>query len=76
MARVNIRSVRLGWAFCDSDTPNRDMCKQLTDILQLECEFRFNFMGGADNPLVSFTEITCRANSPAQSDIPGQGKYF
>jgi hypothetical protein len=48
-----------GWGSRYGGVPNKDGCKQLPAALQPGCEFRFDFMGGADNPSVSFTEITC-----------------
>nr|BAF57479.1 putative glycosyl hydrolase family45 [uncultured symbiotic protist of Cryptocercus punctulatus] len=34
-------------------------CSQLPSALQSGCQFRFDWLKGADNPSVSFTEVTC-----------------
>jgi hypothetical protein len=48
-----------GWGSRYGGVSSKDGCKQLPAALQPGCEFRFDFLGGADNPPVSFTEITC-----------------
>jgi hypothetical protein len=48
-----------GWGSRYGGVPSKDGCKQLPAALQPGCEFRFDFMGGADNPSISFAEVTC-----------------
>ncbi|ESK91621.1 beta- -endoglucanase [Moniliophthora roreri MCA 2997] len=51
---------------------SRDQCSQLPQAVQAGCQFRWDFSGGADNPNVSFREVTC----PSQlTSISGCTRY-
>ncbi|EEB93273.1 hypothetical protein MPER_08094 [Moniliophthora perniciosa FA553] len=38
---------------------NREQCSKLPPVYHDACHFRWDFLEGADNPKVSFREVTC-----------------
>ncbi|KAG1233273.1 hypothetical protein G6F68_001500 [Rhizopus microsporus] len=48
-----------GWGVRYGGVWNADMCKQLPAPLQKGCQWRFGWFKGADNPTLTYREVTC-----------------
>jgi hypothetical protein len=48
-----------GWGSRYGGVSSRDQCSQLPSSLQAGCQWRWDFLNGADNPSVSFNQVTC-----------------
>ncbi|KAK9470867.1 endo-glucanase RCE3 [Dipodascopsis tothii] len=54
-----------GWGARYGGVSSRDECDILPDALKDGCYFRWDWMLGADNPTISFREVTCPAELTA-----------
>ncbi|CAF3977275.1 unnamed protein product, partial [Adineta steineri] len=56
------------WGAQYGGVSSRDQCSSLPAALQAGCFWRFDWFQGADNPSMTFTEVTCPS---AITDITG-----
>jgi hypothetical protein len=56
-----------GWGSRYGGVSSKEECSQLPKELQPGCEFRFGWFKNADNPSVSFKEVTCPTELTSKS---------
>jgi hypothetical protein len=61
-----------GWGSQYGGVSSRADCSQLPSSLQAGCQFRFDWMQGADNPSISFNEVSCPSQLTSTSGCTRQ----